>query len=169
MFTTSEIASRPPGFSTRNASRNTCALSGTRLITQLEMMTSPVPSATGRCSSSPSRNSTLAAPTRGGVVARLAQHLVGHVDADHAALGPDLPRGEQAVEAGAAAEIDQHLARLQRGDRLGIAAAEAEIGALRHGVQLRLGVAHAGGLLCFGLQQEVAGAQQDELAAAIEP
>ena len=64
IFTTSEIASRPPGFSTRNASRNTCALSGTRLITQLEMITSPVPSAIGKCSISPRRNSTLPAPTR---------------------------------------------------------------------------------------------------------
>ena len=32
----SETASRPPGFRTRKASRNTCALSGTRLITQFE-------------------------------------------------------------------------------------------------------------------------------------
>src|SRR6266446_7533141 len=61
VLTTSEIASRPPGFSTRNASRNTCALSGTRLITQLDRMASAVLSATGRCSSSPRRNSTLAA------------------------------------------------------------------------------------------------------------
>src|ERR1700730_15836202 len=62
VLTTSEIASRPPGFSTRNASRNTCALSGTRLITQWDRMASALLSATGRCSSSPRRNSTLATP-----------------------------------------------------------------------------------------------------------
>jgi hypothetical protein len=38
--TTSETAKRPPGFSTRNASRSTCRLSAERLITQFEMITS---------------------------------------------------------------------------------------------------------------------------------
>ncbi len=60
---TSEIASLPPGLRTRIASRNTCALSGTRLITQFDRMTSAVLSAIGRCSSSPRRNSTFPAPT----------------------------------------------------------------------------------------------------------
>jgi hypothetical protein len=46
--TTSEIASRPPGFSTRNASRNVAALSGLRLTTQLERMTSMLPSSSCR-------------------------------------------------------------------------------------------------------------------------
>src|ERR1035437_10016810 len=36
----SETATRPPGFSTRAISRQTCALSGERLMTQLEMMAS---------------------------------------------------------------------------------------------------------------------------------
>ena len=92
VFTTSEIASRPPGFSTRKASRNTCALSGTRFITQFEI-TSAVLSAIGRCSSSPRRNSTLAAPA-GGVVARLVQHLMRHVDADDRRWA-DLAGGEK--------------------------------------------------------------------------
>ena len=105
-----------------------------------------------------------------GVVSGLGQHLVGHVDADHAALRPDLPGGEQAVEAGAAAEIDQHLAGAQGRDRLGIAAAEAEIGAVRHGT--------AAPPRCSpcarpsrprGCSRTVAGAQQDALAAAMEP
>src|SRR2546425_565233 len=38
--TTSETAKRPPGFSTRNASRRTASLSADRLITQFEMTTS---------------------------------------------------------------------------------------------------------------------------------
>jgi hypothetical protein len=51
MLITAEIAKPPFDFSTRNASRNTCALSGTRLMTQLKRMMSAVPSAIGRCSS----------------------------------------------------------------------------------------------------------------------
>ena len=76
------------------------------------------------------------------IVARLGQHLVGHVDADHPALGSDLPGGEQAVEAGTAAEIDQHLTRSQSSDRLGIAAAQTEVRTLRDSLQFLIGVAH---------------------------
>ncbi len=60
--TTSEIARRPPGFNTRKASANTCALSGDKLTTQLEMITSTDWSATGKCSISPRRNSTFLYP-----------------------------------------------------------------------------------------------------------
>ena len=42
-------------------------------------------------------------------------------------VGADLPRGEEAVEAAAAAEVEHGLAGLQRGDRLRVAAAEAEV------------------------------------------
>ena len=62
--TTSEIAMRPPGLSTRIASRKTAPLSGDRLITQFEMMTSTDASGTGRCSISPNRNSTFVASIR---------------------------------------------------------------------------------------------------------
>jgi len=48
----------------------------------------------------------------GGVFARLLQHFMGHVDADHPAARAHLARGEKTVEAGAAAEIDDHLAGL---------------------------------------------------------
>src|SRR5260370_32567512 len=57
--TTSETASRPPGLSTRNASRNTASLSAERLITQFEMITSTELSGNGMCSISPLKNSTL--------------------------------------------------------------------------------------------------------------
>lgn len=60
--TRSLIASRPPGFSTRNASENTVSLSPERLTTQLEMMTSTVSSGRGTFSISPLRNSTLETP-----------------------------------------------------------------------------------------------------------
>src|SRR5512139_2797031 len=60
VVTISEMARRPPGFSTRQASRKTCALSGDRLMTQLEMMASTVASASCRCSISSRRNDTFA-------------------------------------------------------------------------------------------------------------
>src|SRR4029077_601483 len=60
--TTSETASRPPGFNTRNASRSTRSLSAERLITQFEIITSTVLSGSGIFSISPLRNSTFVAP-----------------------------------------------------------------------------------------------------------
>src|SRR5215470_4095224 len=56
--TTSDTANRPPGLSTRKASASTRSLSADRLITQLEMTTSTLPSGRGMCSISPLRNST---------------------------------------------------------------------------------------------------------------
>ena len=61
--TMSETRRRPPGFSTRIDSRKTASLSGERLITQLEMMTSNVASGSGIDSISPFWNSTFFAPT----------------------------------------------------------------------------------------------------------
>src|SRR5438876_820386 len=60
--TTSETASRPPGLSTRKASRNTASLSAERLTTQFEMITSTELSGSGICSISPRKNSTFSAP-----------------------------------------------------------------------------------------------------------
>ena len=66
-----------------------------------------------------------------GICARLRKHLVRHVDADHPAGGPDLLGGKKAIDAGAAAKIDNHFPRTHGGQRLGITATKAEIGALR--------------------------------------
>src|SRR6476469_2553561 len=60
--TTSDTAKRPPGFSTRNASRSTASLSLDRLMTQFEMMTSTELAGSGMDSIVPLRNSTLVAP-----------------------------------------------------------------------------------------------------------
>jgi len=60
--TISEMAIRPPGLRTRNASSKTANFSGERLITQFEMMTSTELRSTGKCSISPRRNSTLVYP-----------------------------------------------------------------------------------------------------------
>src|SRR3989475_8858274 len=60
--TTSDTANRPPGLSTRNASRSTRRLSAERLTTQFEMITSTDASGRGICSISPFRNSTFTTP-----------------------------------------------------------------------------------------------------------
>jgi hypothetical protein len=55
-------------------------LSGERLITQLEMMTSTEQSGSGICSISPLRNSTLSDAGLALVLAREREHVVGHVE-----------------------------------------------------------------------------------------
>ena len=58
-----------------------------------------------------------------------ANHVRGHVHADDAAGGvaieADLPGRQETVETGAAAQVQHFLARLEGGDGLGIAAAQA--------------------------------------------
>ena len=78
-------------------------------------------------------------------VAGLFQHLVGHVDTDDAACHADLLRCEKAIEPGAAAEIDDDFAGPHCRDRLRVAAAEAEIGALGYRGQLCCRIAHSAG------------------------
>ena len=60
--TMSEIASRPPGLSTLNASRITAPLSSARLMTQLEMTTSTDASGSGTSSIVPLRKVALSTP-----------------------------------------------------------------------------------------------------------
>ena len=141
--TTSETANRPPGFSTRNASRSTRSLSAERLMTQLEMMTSTESSGSGMLSISPFRNSTLFDAGLALVLARQRQHLVGHVEAVGLAGRADAPRRQQHVDAAARAEVEHDLARLQLGERRRVAAAERrghrfrrQLGGLAVGVEL---------------------------------
>ena len=60
--TTSENPSRPPGVRTRKIEVNTAGLSTDKLITQLEITTSTLPSGSGMSSMFPCRNSTLVTP-----------------------------------------------------------------------------------------------------------
>jgi hypothetical protein len=53
----------------------------------------------------------------GGGRRRLLQHLRGHVHADDAAGGPDLRGGEEGVEAGAGADVDDTVAGAERSQR----------------------------------------------------
>ena len=52
----------------------------------------------------------------GGEAPCLGELLVGHVDADHLPVGPGRERGEEAVGARAAAEVEHRLTRLDRGE-----------------------------------------------------
>ena len=86
--TTSETAKRPPGFSTRNASRNTLSLSAERLITQFEIITSTELSGRGICSISPQELDILRARFALVLVGK-RQHLVRHIEAVGFAGGAD--------------------------------------------------------------------------------
>ena len=57
--------------------------------------------------------------------------------------GPTALRREEAIDAGARAKVEDDIALAQRCQGERVAAAEAEVGALREGVQFRLGVADA--------------------------
>jgi hypothetical protein len=87
--------------------------------------------------------STVGGPHAAGVVPSLGHHLRGHVDADHATRAADALGGEEAVEAGAAPEVEHRLAGLQGGDGLRIATAEPEVGAVRDARQIVRRVAEA--------------------------
>ena len=73
----------------------------------------------------------LGADTRG-VRARLADHRRRHVDAQDTSGRSHLLRGQEAVEPGAASEVEHRLAGPQGRDRLRVSAAEAQVRTLRH-------------------------------------
>src|SRR6185503_5098508 len=66
----------------------------------------------------------------GGAPPRALHHLGRHVEADDAAGGPDGPRGEQRVDAGAATEVEDGLARGEPRMPDGVADAERQLDGL---------------------------------------
>jgi hypothetical protein len=70
------------------------------------------------------------------VGAGLGNHFRGHVHPDDPACFADLPPGEETVKAAAAAEVEDNLAGFERGDGLGVSAAQPHVGPLRHGADL---------------------------------
>ena len=116
---TSETANRPPGRSTRAASRSTCGLSAERLITQLEITTSTLASGERDVLEIALDELDVLHAGLGGVGARQLEHLVGHVEPDRLARRGDAPRGDQHVGTGAGAEVEHGLALAQLGDRGG--------------------------------------------------
>ena len=122
--TTSLIAIRPPGRSTREVSARTAALSAERLITQFEITTSTESAGSGIASITPLRKWTLATPASRAFAPGEREHLVGHVEAVRDAGRADAARGEDHVDAAARAEVEHDLALVQLGDRGRVAAAE---------------------------------------------
>ena len=122
--TTSLTAKRPPGRSTRAASRNTRGLSAERLITQLLMITSTDASGSGISSIVALEELDVLGPGLALVLARELEHLVGHVEAVGLAGRTDALRREQHVQPAAGPEVEHRLALVQLGDGGGVAAAE---------------------------------------------
>ena len=111
--TTSETAKRPPGFSTRKASRRTRSLSAERLITQFEMITSTELSGRGICSISPLQELDILRARFALVLIGQRQHLVGHIETVSLAGGPDPLCRKQNIDAAARAEIKDHFSGIQ--------------------------------------------------------
>src|SRR5579863_6112212 len=110
--TTSETAKRPPGRSTRKASRRTLSLSAERLMTQLEMMTSTELSGSGIFSISPLKNSAFSIPDFFWF-SRARQHLIGHIEPVGFARGSDAFCRKQHVDAAARAEVENGFAGIE--------------------------------------------------------
>ena len=119
----SETAKRPPGFSTRNASRNTRSLSAERLITQLEMITSTELSGSGMFSISPLRNSTFSTPALR-LFSRPAPASHPSCPGRRPCRSAPLAGRKQHVNAAARAQIEHSFSRIQLRQRRRIAAAQ---------------------------------------------
>ena len=98
-------------------SANTRRLLAHRFMTPLLMTTSAELSSIGKSSITPCRNSTLRRPIAAAVARDRPRHFLGHVDANDAAVRPDLTQRDKAVETASGAEIDHALAGLQDAER----------------------------------------------------
>ena len=123
----SDTAKRPPGLSTRKASRSTRSLAAERLITQFEMMTSTVLSGSGMFSIWPFKNSTFSTPALR--LFSLARASIPSVNIETVGLacGSDASGREQDVDPAARAEVEDGLARVELGKGRRIAAAERRL------------------------------------------
>ena len=95
-----------------------------RLITQLDMMTSTDASSTGRCSISPKRKLTFTSPVFAAFA--LARSIISGVMSTPMTMSgrADLASGEESVESGATTEIEDALARSEVSDSLRVAATQ---------------------------------------------
>ena len=135
--TMSVTAKRPPGRSTRAASRKTDGLSAERLITQLEMIDVDRVVRQRHVLDRALQELDVLDPGLALVSAGQLEHLVGHVEAVGLAGRADSPGGEQDVDAAARAEIEDRLALVELGDRRRVAAAErGELGRVRERVAI---------------------------------
>ena len=98
----------------------------------------------------------------------LFQHGIGHIDTDHPPGRPDLAGGKEAVEARPAAEVEYGFPRLQRRQRLRIAAGKPEIGPIGQRRQLGGGITECDGqslgVLCAAAERTARGFTLGDLA-----
>ena len=93
-------------------------------MTQFEMTTSTEPAGSGTSSITPLRKIRVRRACSGCVVAGEREHLVRHVEPEHAAGRADALRREDDVDAAAGAEVEHGLAFVQLRHRGRVAAAE---------------------------------------------
>ena len=126
--TMSLMATRPPGLSTRNASRKTDGLVGRQVDDAVRHNdVHRVVRYGQRLDLALAKLDILDAHLALAGVG-LGEHVVGHVHTDDLALLTHLPRRQEAVDAAAAAQVEHRLARLEAGDRHWIAAAKRKPG-----------------------------------------
>ena len=113
---TSETAKRPPGAGRGRPRASTSGLSPERLITQLEITTSTLASASGIVLDLPLSELDVLDPGLGWFARASVEHLVGHVEADRLAGRADAAGGDQHVDPAAGAEVENGLACAQIGD-----------------------------------------------------
>ena len=127
---TSDTAKRPPGRSTRAASRSTAALSAARLITQFEMTTSTLASGSGspRAPRAGTRRCPHLPRPRSGARGRAPG---GHVQPEHPSTACDPARGDQHIGTGPGSKVQHGLTGAQLGHRGRYAAAQGRRQRLR--------------------------------------
>ena len=76
---------------------------------------------------------------------RAVDHLWGHVHADDTSDRTNLSSGEESVKSGATPEVEDAFARSEASDSLRVPAAETQVGAVRHGGEVGVGVAESFG------------------------
>ena len=123
--TTSETAKRPPGFSTRKASRRTASLSADRLMTQFEMI--DVDRVVRQRDRFDRALQELDVRGAGLPLVLARQRRASRRSCRGRTtlpVGPTRLRRQQHVDAAARSEVEHRLARLERDERRRVAAAE---------------------------------------------
>ena len=109
-------------------------------MTQFDMTTSTELSATGRCSISPSRNSTFVRPPLR-VLPCPIKHIGRHIDTDDMTGRADPLRSKETVETRSRTQIENDLTLPERGKGHGVAAPEPQVRTFRYRFEVAFRVA----------------------------
>ena len=129
--TGSDTAMRPPGLSTRTISLKTCGLSGDRLMTQFEMITSMLLSSTGSSSKVTFAEFHILQLKPCGLALGACEHFRGHIHADHLPVFTDLAGGQETIQPAAGTKVQDGLAGLYLRQADGVTAAGTELSNIR--------------------------------------